>query len=69
MITEKTYIHRRVCLCRQCRGTGRTVFFAEKDYRHEYPLQKICPQCGGSGRVWLSGEVVKKIEPYDEPEP
>lgn len=69
MITEKTYIHRRVCLCRQCRDTGRTVFFAEKDYRHEYPLQKVCPQCGGSGRVWLSGEVVKKIEPYDEPEP
>lgn len=69
MITEKTYTHRRVCLCRQCRGTGRTVFFAEKDYRHEYPLQKVCPQCGGSGRVWLSGEVVKKIEPYDEPEP
>lgn len=49
MITEKTYIHRRVCLCRQCAGTGKITFFAEKDYRHEYPLKKVCPQCEGSG--------------------
>lgn len=25
MKTEKTYIHRRVCLCRQCGGTGTVI--------------------------------------------
>lgn len=67
MITEKTYIHRRVCLCRECRGTGRVTRFDGKDCLNEHPRQETCPQCRGSGRVWLSGEVVKKIEPYAEP--
>lgn len=69
MKTEKTYIHRRICLCRRCGGSGRITFFAEKDYRQEYPQTKVCPQCEGSGRIWLSGEVTKTIEPYAEPEP
>ena len=63
MKTEKTYIHRRVCLCRQCGGTGSVTVYAEKDVRREYPQQKVCPQCQGSGRIWLSGQVVKNIEP------
>ena len=37
MKTEKTYIHRRVCLCRQCGGTGSVTVYAEKDVRREYP--------------------------------
>ena len=69
MNTEKTYIHRRVCLCRQCGGTGSVTVYAEKDVRREYPQQKVCPQCQGSGRIWLSGTVIKQIEPYAEPEP
>ncbi|WP_304184608.1 molecular chaperone DnaJ [Phocaeicola plebeius] len=69
MKTEKTYIHRRVCLCRQCGGTGTVTVYAEKDVRREYPQQKVCPQCQGSGRIWLSGTVIKQIEPYAEPEP
>ena len=56
MKEEKNYIHRRVCLCRQCGG-------------RLHPKQKVCPQCQGSGRIWLSGEVTKYIEPYAEPEP
>ena len=69
MKTEKTYIHRRVCLCRQCGGTGTVTVYAEKDLQHQYPEQKVCPQCQGSGRIWLSGTVIKQIEPYAEPEP
>ena len=69
MKEEKNYIHRRVCLCRQCGGTGIVIEYEEKDVRREYPQQKVCPQCQGSGRIWLSGEVTKYIEPYAEPEP
>ncbi len=69
MKSEKTYIHRRVCLCRPCGGTGTVTVYAEKDLLHEYPQQKVCPQCQGSGRIWLSGTVIKQIEPYAEPEP
>ncbi|MCF2599289.1 hypothetical protein I6E10_11230 [Phocaeicola barnesiae] len=69
MKTEKNYIHRRVCLCRQCGGTGTVTVYAEKDVRRLHPKQKVCPQCQGSGRIWLSGEVTKYIEPYAEPEP
>ena len=69
MRTEKTYIHRRVCLCRPCGGTGTVTVYAEKDFQHQYPEHKVCPQCQGSGRIWLSGTVIKQIEPYAEPEP
>ena len=34
MKPEKTYIHRRVCLCRQCGGTGTVTVYAEKDFQH-----------------------------------
>lgn len=40
MKSEKTYIHRRVCLCRQCGGTGTVTVYAEKDVRREYPSRK-----------------------------
>ena len=35
MKSEKTYIHRRVCLCRQCGGTGTVTVYAEKDFQHQ----------------------------------
>ena len=54
---------------RQCGGTGTVTVYAEKDFQHQYPEHKVCPQCQGSGRVWLSGTVIKQIEPYAEPEP
>ena len=69
MKEEKNYIHRRLCLCRQFGGTGTVTVYAEKDVRRLHPKQKVCPQCQGSGRIWLSGEVTKYIEPYAEPEP
>ena len=47
MKTEKTYIHRRVCLCRQCGGTGTVTVYAEKDFQHQYPEHKVCPQWSG----------------------
>jgi hypothetical protein len=40
MKTEKTYIHRRVCLCRQCGGTGSVTVYAEKDVRGNIPSRK-----------------------------
>lgn len=47
MKSEKTYIHRRVCLCRQCGGTGSVTVYAEKDFQHQYPEHKVCPPMPG----------------------
>lgn len=65
---QKTYIHKKICLCKKCSGTGVEVFYAKDDVRQEYPLQRKCPQCNGTGRVIVYGERTLKIEPY-EPEP
>lgn len=66
MKTEKTNIHKRICICRECNGTGTVVKYDLKDVRRLNPQIETCPQCNGSGRVWVSGEVIKKIEPYED---
>lgn len=62
---QKSYIHKKICLCKKCSGTGVEVFYAKDDVRQEYPLQRKCPQCNGTGRVIVSGERILSIEPYD----
>lgn len=62
---QKTFYHKRICLCRKCKGTGKETFFATTDVQRRYPLQRTCKQCNGSGRVEVSGERILRIEPYD----
>ena len=60
---ETTLIPKRICICRRCHGT---VTVCElKDVRRLYPQTKVCPLCKGSGRVVISGEVHKNVEPYE----
>ena len=40
MKTEKTYIHRRVCLCRQCGGTGSVPCMQRKMCAGNIPSRK-----------------------------
>lgn len=46
----------KVCLCRACHGTGRTV-------DGENTLV-VCAQCEGSGRVTVSVKAEYDIRPY-----
>ena len=62
---EKRYIHKRICVCKKCKGTGEIVEYDSKDYRHEYPHEKICTQCDGTGRVVISGEINIRVEAYE----
>lgn len=67
---ETTLIPERICICRRCHGTGTVTVYELKDVRRLYPQTKVCPLCKGSGRVVISGEVHKNVEPYeptDEP--
>lgn len=64
---QKTYIHKKISLCKKCSGTGIEVFYSKDDILQRHPLQRKCPQCNGSGRVIVSGERTLIIEPY-EPE-
>lgn len=49
----------RVALCRRCHGSG-------IEARHPLDLVegKVCPQCGGSGRVIVSCKMELDIKPY-----
>lgn len=62
---EKTIIPKRICVCRKCSGTGMVTEYDSRDIRRKYPHTRTCPQCNGSGRVYVCGEVRKFIEPYE----
>lgn len=66
MSTEKRYLHKRICICRTCRGTGKLLTFDRCDWRRENPRQTVCTQCGGTGRVVVSGETSISVEPFKE---
>lgn len=46
----------KVALCRVCHGMGSVMV---DDHL------RVCPQCNGSGRVWVSAEIEYDIKPYD----
>ena len=53
---------KKVSLCRKCGGTG----FVRVGALDEKTRQ--CPQCEGSGRVWVSCTMTLNITPYKETE-
>lgn len=62
------YIHPRVCLCRNCSGTGKVTVYTDYDILKMRPETATCKVCNGSGRVTISGQVVTNIIPYIENE-
>ena len=66
---QTTHYHEKICLCRKCKGTGIEVFYSKTDYRQEYPLKRVCPQCNGTGRVVVSGTRVLNVVPYEPGKP
>lgn len=66
---QKTYIHKKICLCRNCQGTGIEITYREKDLLKREPIRQRCPQCNGSGRVIVYGERTLKIVPYEPGKP
>ena len=47
----------KVALCRECHGTGKVSRLG---------FSKVCPNCGGSGRVLVSCVMELDIRPYRE---
>ena len=62
---QKTYIHKKICLCRKCSGTGIITTYEPRDVRLLNPHRQQCPQCRGTGRVVVSGEKILNVEPYE----
>lgn len=65
----------KVCLCRECHGTGYVIeetVKKEKGFKNilrslkslEKVKPAVCPQCEGSGRVTVSAEIELDIRPY-----
>lgn len=64
----------KVCLCRECHGTGHIVTEQPKEKGFKTILRsfgalekvkpEVCPQCEGSGRVTVSAEIELDIRPY-----
>ena len=59
----------KVALCRACHGTGkvhRTVEYPSRIFERKKtePVEEVCAQCGGSGRVTVSAKMVLDIRPY-----
>lgn len=53
----------KIALCRVCHGTG---CLTRKDTDPASgPQERVCPQCGGSGRVTVSGRMELDIRPYN----
>lgn len=50
---QETHKGPKIALCRRCGGRGYLIRTGE-----------TCPQCGGSGRVTVSGDVRTEIYPY-----
>ena len=61
MKTEKKYKHPKVTLCRHCCGFG---FLVKLDEREENEITETCPDCRGSGRVWVSAVMDVKVDAY-----
>lgn len=61
MKTEKRYKHPRVALCRRCGGKG---FLIRLDEREENEFTETCPDCEGSGRVWVGAVMDITVAPY-----
>jgi DnaJ-class molecular chaperone len=53
---EKTHRGAKIALCRRCGGRG---YLSNGDGSHEK-----CPQCEGSGRVTVSGDMIMDVRPY-----
>ena len=56
----------KVCLCRECGGTG---YIGGDNVSSDvvWPMGKtlnVCPQCGGSGRVYVSAHIRMTIRRY-----
>lgn len=66
---QKTYIHKKICLCRKCSGTGIIITYETRDVRRLKPQRQKCPQCCGTGRVIVSGEKTLNVEPYEPEQP
>lgn len=64
MSTEKRYIHKKICVCRGCKGTGEVVIFERYDLLKRNPKRLTCTQCGGTGRVVVQGETTISVEPF-----
>ncbi|MBQ9163766.1 MAG: molecular chaperone DnaJ [Bacteroidaceae bacterium] len=45
----------KIALCRECKGTGKLTGAG---------VQACCPNCCGSGRVYVSCEMKLHIRPY-----
>ena len=65
MGTEKRYIHKRISICRACKGTGKIVTFDRLDILRRNPKSFTCTQCGGTGRVVIQGETTINVEPFN----
>ena len=61
---ERTYIKKRVCVCRTCQGTGAVAIYRKNDLRKMRPIMMRCEVCEGSGRVTVEGTVEKEVLPY-----
>ena len=59
------YLNISVAICRNCNGTGKIEYYADKDYREENPITETCKLCNGTGRVTLQGKQVVNIKPYE----
>ena len=59
------YLNIPVAICRNCNGTGKIEYYADKDYREENPIIETCKLCNGTGRVTLQGKQVVNIKPFE----
>lgn len=64
---QRKQIVRRICVCDKCKGTGQYIRYALNDVRMMQPIREVCRQCNGSGRVEISGVIIKQVEPYVPP--
>lgn len=62
VITKEVNKPEKVCLCRECSGTG---YIGSKDV--VWPIGgkafNVCPQCGGTGRVRVTAHMTLTIKP------
>lgn len=61
---ERTYIQKRICVCRKCSGTGTVNIYRKHDILRRDPIPLRCDLCEGSGRVTVQGVVDKEVLPY-----
>lgn len=54
---QKTHRDTKIALCRKCGGTGYVLDGVTG-------RRILCPQCQGSGRVLVSGDIMMDIRPY-----